>query len=117
MDSDRIEEILNKGFPAEEPEGMRDRILSKSSRELRPSRANWWPKAKLAFAGAVLLLLISANISDRARESKIAGFPATQHPMTTEPISRVMADSQALTREMIARMGSSVESSKMREQL
>lgn len=117
MDQDRIEEILRESFPKDEPQGMRERVLSKAAGELHPARVSWWPKVRLAFACAAVLLVLFANLSDKARQSRIAGVPDAQPRLSTEYTVKALAERQKLAREMMAWTGRDAKIPKVGDQL
>jgi hypothetical protein len=73
VDTERIEKILKDHFPLDEPEGARDRILSRAARELRPARSRLWVKLQWAFAVLAVGTILLANISDHTRQVRVAG--------------------------------------------
>lgn len=73
MDAERIEKILKEHFPQDEPQGARERILSRAARELRPARSRVWVKIWWAFAVLAVGTIALANVSDHARQVRMAG--------------------------------------------
>jgi len=71
MDAERIEKILREHFPQDEPEGARERILTRASRELRPTRSRVAIFIRWAFV-VVVAIIILANLSDGARQNRFA---------------------------------------------
>jgi len=103
MKPERIEEILDKRFPSEEPLGMKERVLARAA-ERRPVRRPAWPVLKLAFAGAVGALILLANVSDNARQARLADGHYGRKAVTA-PAGGGLAERMKMTRELLACAG------------
>jgi hypothetical protein len=88
MDPERIEKILKEHFPQGEPEGARGRILARAAREVRPARARVTIFIKWAFAATAIAIILLANVSDHARQTRFAwamGGGLKQSPTFSSP--------------------------------
>ncbi|MDO8683128.1 MAG: hypothetical protein Q7N50_06570 [Armatimonadota bacterium] len=72
MDIERIEEILRANFPASDSDGPRRRILDGAFHELRPPKPRVRMIVKWVFAVAVVAIILIGNISDQARQVRLA---------------------------------------------
>lgn len=116
MDQERIEQILNENYPADQPEGMRERVLAEASRELRPARLGWQSNLKLAFVGSLALFILIANISDSTRRTRLNGSHG--NPARTYAAAPEAANSlRTLTREALAWACDGTEMRKVKDRL
>ena len=74
MDDSRIEEMLRESCSRATPEGMRERVLGRAREELARGRAGrrpWILNWKPALAALAVLIIMSANVSDALRQSRL----------------------------------------------
>jgi len=113
MKPERIEEIIQANYAADEPEGTRERILRRAYQELPPAGSRVRIVAKWAPA-AVAAIVLFAGISDHARQARLCRMAGTDRhqPRLTANIAQAIAEREKLTREMLAYAGFSLEEDK-----
>jgi hypothetical protein len=104
MKPERIEDILSEHFMGCEPEGAKERILSRASAELRPPKRRGFSIAKWALAGTVAATILLAQVSDHARQVRLAQGQC-QSPASITRAGAVLAEQHRMTEEMIALAG------------
>jgi hypothetical protein len=113
MDSERIEQILQRHYPADMPDGMKERVLSKATTQLGPARRRPGFVLKLVFAAALILLVALANVSDHARQVRLAGG----HWQMEAGTFAVIAEQRRITQLLLASTDTWDVTPKARKQL
>lgn len=78
MNDKLIEQKLRESFSPEPPAGMRERVLGRAGQELSPAqsrmRAPWFVNWRLAMATAGVLVVLTGNVSEYARDARLAAL-------------------------------------------
>ena len=116
MKPEQIEKLLDESFPANMPEGMRWRVLSRARQELQPAKTRIWRNLKVAFVCTVIALVTLANISDSARRTRIAGGCNESPELNSRTIASFL-ERQRLTQEAFASTDPWIDGRKERKPL
>lgn len=101
LEPERIEETLEKRFPKGEPEGMRERVLSRARQELRPAKRRVLRGLKLGLACAAVIMILCANISDSARRTRLAAGHPTRPELDARAVVALL-ERQRMAQESFA---------------
>ncbi len=74
MDDKRIEQLLRDSWSPEPPDTMRERVLARARQQTAQRRAPFFGlrRWQAALVAASLLLVLSAGLSDHARQVRLA---------------------------------------------
>lgn len=74
MDDKRVEQLLRESWNPDPPDGMRERVLDKASRQASRRWTLREHSRQAATVAASLLVVLLTGLSDRARQARLASM-------------------------------------------
>ena len=82
INDEQVEKLLKESWSAPPPEGMRERILRRASADALSARPRRIPVLKAAFAALAIGIIVFGNVSDAARQARIARVSGISVPVS-----------------------------------